>query len=109
VAGEAFGDAMMGFYVANGSTGAGLRGGTFVGHGWPQVRLKLKKVRWVGDAIVWGKGTWDIDTGKVAATLTVRGPDGVLTHLTLTWSENRPLATARIAGATDVILRFPAP
>lgn len=109
VAAEAFGDAMMSFYVDNGSKGAGLRGGTFVGHGWPAVRLRVNDIRWVADATVSGRGIWHTGSGKVKAMLTVHGPGGSGSRFAIWWSENRPFATARLLGTHRAVLRFPAP
>jgi hypothetical protein len=100
---------MMGFYVDENSAGPGLRGGRFIGHGWPRLGLRMENDRWVRDATVTGKGTWSTTTGRVVAVLTVTGPGGGLTRLRLSWSENRPLAFAQVLGLHRATLRFPAP
>jgi hypothetical protein len=67
------------------------RGGTFVGKSWPDVHLRLRGTRWVRNAAVWGRGTWQRATGAVHARLTVRSRDGRVMRLTLFWNDNRPL------------------
>ena len=107
VGAEALGDAMMSWYVDSNSRGAGLRGGRFVGTGWPAAHFHLDHVRWVSDATVDGRGTWGVTSGRVRGDLRVRGPGGVA-RFRVAWSENEPVATARLQGG-GAVFRFPAP
>jgi pimeloyl-ACP methyl ester carboxylesterase len=107
VGAEALGDAMTSWYVDSNSRGAGLRGGRFIGTGWPCVHLRLRHARWVRDATIDGRATWGVTSGRVRGDVRVRGPGGVV-RLKLAWSENEPAATARLRGG-GALLRFPAP
>lgn len=107
VAIETLGDAICASYLANGSHGLGLRGGSFRTSGAEPVRFRLDRLRWVADATVSGRATWGIHDGNVSGDLRVRGPAGLDEAIQVRWNQNRPWAHAVLPGGA--VLTLPAP
>jgi hypothetical protein len=106
VAAGALADAPVRWWWSEESHGSGLRGGTFTAHGYPLVRLKLKRARFAADAPVSGRGSWRFGDGRVRGKLTVALPGGETARIELAWTQRTPLARARVGGA---VLSAPAP
>jgi hypothetical protein len=90
------GDAIARWWYLPGSSGAGLRGGRFTVRGDPVVHLALRGVRFAADATVDGSATWNLDSGRVTASVRVKGPKGAAASLRMAWNDKgrHPLATA---------------
>lgn len=56
-----------------GTSGLGLRGGSWKSKGWPSTRITLTNYRLYGDLPVSGKVTWNAGTGSVAASVRIAG------------------------------------
>jgi pimeloyl-ACP methyl ester carboxylesterase len=56
-----------------GTSGLGLRGGTWKSKGWPSTRITLTNYRLYGDLPVSGRVTWNAGTGSVVAAVRVAG------------------------------------
>jgi pimeloyl-ACP methyl ester carboxylesterase len=113
VAAAALGDSIWRWYYAPGDSGRGLRGGR-----WTIVEadtgydVTLTNVRWTDDTRVSGTGTWDRDTGRIEATLSVAGPGGLAATVTVTYDDYEPAAVARLegsSGGTRIAATVPAP
>ena len=110
----ATGDALARWWLMGGSSGLGLRGGSFTAAGdylaYTPLRLRLRGVRFVDDLAVSGDVEWDRRASRVSARLRVAGP--VSGRLRVRWRLDRARAVARISGTLggrDVRLRMPAP
>jgi pimeloyl-ACP methyl ester carboxylesterase len=106
VAAGALADAPVRWWWSEASHGSGLRGGSFTAHGYPLVRLKLKRARFAADAPVSGRGSWRFTDGAVRGTLTVALPGGGSAQVELAWTQRTPFARARVGRA---VLSLPAP
>lgn len=98
VAAQAFADAVFRRYYSGIDRGRGLRGGTFTAKGR---RYTLDGIRFVTDAAVSGRGTFDTSAQSADAALTVAGVE-----VAVRWSQRTPLATARVG---DAVMTLPAP
>jgi hypothetical protein len=67
------GDVLARWWSMGGTSGVGLRGGTFEVHGYRRPVFRLRDVRWVGDVAVGGTLRWDRPSGAIRATVTLRG------------------------------------
>ena len=106
VAAGALADAPVRYWFSGAARGAGLRGGSFTAKGYPFVRLRLRGVRFAGDAPVSGTGSWRFSDGATRGTLAVRLPSGGVVHVKLSWTQRSLLARARVGSS---ILSLPAP
>jgi hypothetical protein len=107
VAAGALADAPVRWWWSEERHGAGLRGGRFTARGYPLVRLRLNRVRFVADAPVSGSGSWRFTDGAVRGTVTVALPGGGQTvRVELSWTQRTSLARARVGAA---VLSLPAP
>jgi pimeloyl-ACP methyl ester carboxylesterase len=102
VASQTIGDALVRWYnLMYGTSGVGLRGGSFSVHGPYLSRTPLSLVfrgtRFVQDLMVSGTAVWDRTTYGVAAWLRVRGPGGLSGTLRIAFPTDRahPVATVR--------------
>jgi hypothetical protein len=112
VGAAAVGDAIARWWYLPGSSGSGLRGGRFTVAGDPLVRLRLRGVRFVADATVEGTATWNLDSGKVTARVTVTGPRGAAATLRMAWNDKGRHPLARVtgrAGGDRLAATLPAP
>jgi hypothetical protein len=100
VGAAAVGDAIAQWWYLPESLGHGLRGGTFTVAGDEVVTLTLRRSRFVADAAVDGRATWNTITGKVTARVVVRGPGRARLTVRMRWDDlaRRPLAS--VAGHT---------
>ena len=113
VGAEVTGDAEWRWYYGDGVEGWGLRGGTYRYAG-PSgaTRITFRKVRWTSDTAVSGHATWNQDTGRVTASLTVSGPDGQTARIRVSYSDYTRDPAATIAGSyrgLPVAATMPAP
>ena len=106
VAAGALADAPVRYWFSGAARGPGLRGGSFTAKGYPFVRLRLRSVRFAGDAPVSGTGSWRLSDGATRGALAVRLPSGGVVHVKLSWTQRSLLARARVGSS---ILSLPAP
>jgi pimeloyl-ACP methyl ester carboxylesterase len=106
VAAGALADAPVRYWFAGEARGPGLRGGSFTAKGYPFLRLRLRRVRFAGDAAVSGTGSWRFSDGATRGTLTVRMPGGGSVGVRVAWDQRSQLARARVGGS---VLTLPAP
>jgi hypothetical protein len=106
VAAGALADAPVRYWFSGAASGAGLRGGSFTAKGYPFVRLRLQRVRFVADAAVSGNGSWRLSTGATRGTLTVELPNDDVVRVRVSWDQRARYARARVGAAT---LTLPAP
>ena len=106
VAAGALADAPVRYWFSGAARGAGLRGGSFTAKGYPFVRLRLRRVRFVGDVTVSGTGSWRFSDGATRGTLAVKLPNDDVVRVRLSWNQRSRLARARVGGST---LTLPAP
>jgi pimeloyl-ACP methyl ester carboxylesterase len=112
VASRTAADVMARWWSMASTSGAGLRGGRFVTHGYRVPTFRLRAVRWVGDVAVSGTLRWDRPSGVVRAVLRLRGPSVPPARLRLSWNTWRPYASALVigeVGGAAVRLRVPSP
>jgi pimeloyl-ACP methyl ester carboxylesterase len=98
IAADTVADVLARWWDMFGSTGVGLRGGTFAVSGADNLLFDLSGVRWVDDVEVNGTIQWDRTTGSIAATVAVDGPGSVPGKLTMRWSDWAELPQARVDG-----------
>jgi len=106
VAAGALADAPVRYWFSGEARGSGLRGGSFTAKGYPFVKLRLRRVRFAGDATVTGTGSWRFSDGATQGTLAVRLPGGGVVHVRLAWDQLSRLAQARVGSSK---LSLPAP
>src|SRR5215217_492726 len=87
VGAAAVGDTIAQWWYLPGSRGHGLRGGWFDAEGDESVQLDLHKVRFVADATVDGRATWNTGTGLVTARVVVKGPRGATATVRMRWHD----------------------
>jgi hypothetical protein len=100
VGADAVGDAIAQWWYLPGSRGHGLRGGWFDAQGDESFQLDLHKVRFVADATVDGRATWNTGTGLVTARVVVKGPRGVSATLRMRWHDLARHPRATLTGHT---------
>jgi pimeloyl-ACP methyl ester carboxylesterase len=100
VGAAAVGDAIAQWWYLPGSRGHGLRGGWFTTEGDESVGLDLHKLRFVADTTVDGTATWNTGTGRVTASVKLKGPDGVAATLQLRWNDLARRSRATVSGRT---------
>jgi hypothetical protein len=105
-------DPIIRWWSQYGSTGVGLRGGTFTSNGDVRVKFRLKDMKWVEDLAVSGTVVFQRDTGAIQATLVAKRAYGSVARLTMDWNDFTPLGRALVAGTIDrrpVSFNIPAP
>lgn len=108
----AAGDVLTRWWVNYTASGVGLAGGTFTYRGDPDVRFRLRSLRFVKDVAVTGSLNWDRAAGQVRGVLQVDGPGGRDGHLHVSWDDWTRGATASVRGrlhAERINLVTPAP
>jgi hypothetical protein len=106
------GDLVPRWLTMYGSSGVGLRGGTFTTTGSERVRFAMHRLRFTEDVAVSGTMTWNRRGGSVRAAVRFTGPEGVTGRLVLTWNDWQHHAVAHSRGeiaGRPVDLRLPAP
>jgi hypothetical protein len=113
VGAAAVGDAIAQWWYLPGSRGHGLRGGWFDAEGDESVQLDLHKVRFVADATVDGRATWNTGTGLVTARVVVKGPRGTTATVRMRWHDlarhPRATLTGRTGSGARLAAFLPAP
>jgi pimeloyl-ACP methyl ester carboxylesterase len=110
----ATGDAVWRWYYGDGVRGWGLRGGTFRFSypGGSRVGIALHGVRWTAGTRVSGTVTWDQDSGRISARLTVTGPHGARATVRLRYRDyvrhSRAVLSGR-SGGRRLAAVMPAP
>jgi pimeloyl-ACP methyl ester carboxylesterase len=100
VGAAAVGDAIAQWWYLPGSRGHGLRGGWFSAEGDESVQLDLHKVRFVADATVEGRATWNTATGLVTARVVVKGPRRATATVRMRWHDLARHPRATLTGRT---------
>ena len=100
VGAAAVGDAIAQWWYLPGSRGHGLRGGWFDADGDESVQLDLHKVRFVANATVDGRATWNTGTGLVTGRVVVKGPRGVNATVRMRWHDLARHPRATLTGRT---------
>ncbi|HEV2920110.1 MAG TPA: hypothetical protein VG673_12840, partial [Actinomycetota bacterium] len=100
VGAAAVGDAIAQWWYLPGTRGHGLRGGWFDAQGDESVQFDLHKVRFVANATVDGRATWDTGTGRVTARVVVKGPRGTTVTVRMRWHDLARHARATLTGRT---------
>jgi pimeloyl-ACP methyl ester carboxylesterase len=108
VGAAAVGDAIAQWWYLPGSRGHGLRGGSFTVEGDESVRLDLHKVRFVADATVDGRATWNTATGLVTGRVVVKGPRGATATVRMRWQDLARHPRATLTGHTGAGARLAA-
>ena len=113
VGAAAVGDAVAQWWYLPGSRGHGLRGGWFGVQGGESVQLDLHKVRFVADATVDGRATWNTGTGLVTARVVVKGPHRTGATVRMRWQDRarhpRATLTGRTGSGARLAAALPAP
>jgi pimeloyl-ACP methyl ester carboxylesterase len=113
VGAAAVGDAIAQWWYLPGSRGHGLRGGTFTVEGDEVVQLTLRRARFVADAVVDGRATWDTTTGTVTAQVVVTGPGRATATLRMRWDDlarhPRAIVTGQTGSGDRLVATLPAP
>lgn len=112
VAAATVADVMARWWNMGGTSGVGLRGGSFQTHGYREPRFHFASTRWVEDVAVTGVASWDRPSGRVVAVLELSGPGLPTSTLRLRWNTFHPLRPALVIGTVGgmrVRLRVPAP
>jgi hypothetical protein len=113
VGAAAVGDAIAQWWYLPGSRGHGLRGGWFDADGDESVQLDLHKVRFVANATVDGRATWNTGTGLVTGRVVVKGPRGVNATVRMRWHDlarhPRATLTGRTGSGARLSALLPAP
>jgi len=100
VGAAAVGDAIAQWWYLPGSRGHGLRGGWFDADGDESVQLDLHKVRFVANATVDGRATWNTGTGLVTGRVVVKGPRGITATVRMRWHDLARHPRATLSGHT---------
>jgi pimeloyl-ACP methyl ester carboxylesterase len=108
------GDALARWWLMYGSRGHGLRGGTFVASGdylaLSPIRLRMRRVRFVGDLASSGTVVWDRRRRRVRARLRLSGARSGTLRIAWRTRARRAVASLRgTLGGRAVRLRMPAP
>ena len=98
VAADTIGDVLARWETMGGSSGVGLRGGTFTTSGDALRHWTLHGVRWVPDVAVSGTITLPAHSGALRATVTLTGGGVPNARLHLRWNTWASLARATVAG-----------
>jgi hypothetical protein len=112
VAADTVADVAARWWDMLGSTGVGLRGGTFATAGLNQVAFRLDAVRWVQDVAVSGTIRWTRTKGRIQAEVSVNGSGGLAGTLSMSWNDwgRRPMARVEgTLGGQAVSYSFLAP
>jgi len=100
VGAAAVGDGIAQWWYLPGSRGHGLRGGWFDADGDESVQLDLHKVRFVANATVDGRATWNTGTGLVTGRVVVKGPRGITATVRMRWHDLARHPRATLSGHT---------
>src|SRR5512132_3364357 len=100
VGAAAVGDAIAQWWYLPGSRGHGLRGGWFDADADESVQLDLHKVRFVANATVDGRATWNTGTGLVTGRVVVKGPRGITATVRMRWHDLARHPRATLSGHT---------
>ncbi len=105
-------DVMARWWNMGGTSGVGLRGGSFQTHGYRAPRFHLAATRWVEDVAVTGDVSWDRRSGRVVAILELSGSGIPTSTLRVRWNTVHPLRPAVVigfVGGSAVQLHVPTP
>ena len=106
------GDVLARWWSMGGARGVGLRGGSFVAHGYLDPVFRLRDVRWVRDVAVTGTLEWERPSGAIRATVILGGSGVPRSQLHVRWNAWRPMGRANVVGSIagrPVRLWVPAP
>ena len=113
VAVASVGDEISRWPLLSGDRDLGLRGGTISFTSNRGLRISLRHVRWVTDALIDGTATWNTTSGWVTARLTVHPDGGRLVRLTARWrpfgAQDQPAVIRGQQGTWPLAADCPAP
>jgi pimeloyl-ACP methyl ester carboxylesterase len=93
------GDVLARWWSMGGTRGVGLRGGSFVTHGYRHPVFRLRDVRWLQDVSVTGTLEWNRPSGAVRATVFLGGAGVPRSRLRVHWNAWRPMGRALVVGS----------
>jgi pimeloyl-ACP methyl ester carboxylesterase len=107
------GDEVSRWPLLSGDRDLGLRGGRVTFSGGTHLKITLRGVRWVSDAVIDGTASWDQSSGRVTARLTVHPDSGAEVRLTGRWqafgTQRQPAVIRGSQGGRRLAAQCPAP
>jgi hypothetical protein len=107
------GDEVSRWPLLSGDRDLGLRGGRVTFSGGTQLKITLRGVRWVRDAVIDGTAIWDQSSGRLTARLTVHPDRGAVVRLTGRWqvfgTQRQPAVIRGSQGGRRLAAQCPAP
>ena len=107
------GDEVSRWPLLSGDRDLGLRGGRVAFSGGTNLKITLRRVRWVNDAVIDGTASWDQSSGRVTARLTVHPHTGAVVRLTGRWetfgTQRQPAVIHGSQGGRRLAAESPAP
>jgi hypothetical protein len=90
-----------------------LRGGVVVFRSGRELRITLRGVRWVADAMIDGTASWDQASGWITARLAVHPDRGFAVRLIARWrqfgAQDQPAVISGFQGTHRLAATCPAP
>jgi pimeloyl-ACP methyl ester carboxylesterase len=107
------GDEVSRWPLLSGGRDLGLRGGRITFSGGTDLKITLRRVRWVRDAVIEGTAFWDQSSGWLTTRLTVRPDRGPVVRLTGRWrafgTQRQPAVVYGSTGGRRLAAECPAP
>ena len=107
------GDEVSRWPLLSGDRDLGLRGGRVTFSGGTDLKITLRRVRWVSDAVIGGTAVWDQASGWLTARLTVHPDGGPVVRLTGRWrafgTQRQPAVVHGTQGGRRLAAECPAP
>jgi pimeloyl-ACP methyl ester carboxylesterase len=107
------GDEVSRWPLLSGDRDLGLRGGRVAFSGGTDLKITLRGVRWVSDAVIDGTAIWDQSSGRVTARLTVHPDGGAVVRMTGRWrafgTQRQPAVIRGRQGGRRLAAECPAP
>jgi pimeloyl-ACP methyl ester carboxylesterase len=107
------GDEVSRWPLLSGDRDLGLRGGRVTFSGGTHLKITLRGVRWVRDAVIDGTAIWDQSSGRLTARLTVHPDRGAVVRLTGRWqvfgTQRQPAVIRGSQGGRRLAAQCPAP
>ena len=113
VALASMGDEVSRWPLLSGDRDLGLRGGRVTFFGGTNLKITLRRVQWVKDAVIDGTAIWDRSSGWVTARLSVHPHRGAVVRLTGRWkvfgTQRQPAVIHGSQGGRRLAAECPAP
>ena len=107
------GDEVSRWPLLSGDRDLGLRGGRVTFFGGTNLKITLRRVQWVKDAVIDGTAIWDRSSGWVTARLSVHLHRGAVVRLTGRWkvfgTQRQPAVIHGSQGGRRLAAECPAP